>query len=84
MPPPDIIDDYEEYEVKEILKSRHTGRAKKLQYYIRWEGYGPNDDTWEPVENVQHAQEEIEKFHKEHPRAVRSLHPEIICITSPG
>lgn len=72
-PPPLVIDNKEEYEVDKILKSRRTGRSKKLEYYIRWKGYGPNDDTWEPVENVANAKEAIAKFHELHPKAISSL-----------
>ena len=70
-PPPIIIDEEEEYEVDKILKSRRTGRKKQLQYLIRWKGYGPNDDTWEPVENLPRALEVIQEFYKRHPKAQR-------------
>lgn len=72
-PPPIIINQEEEYEVEKILKSRRTGRTKQLQYYVRWKGYGPNDDTWEPESNLSNASEAIKRFHKLHPKAINSL-----------
>jgi len=45
MPPPEAINNKLHYKVTRVLKSRRTGRGKKLQYYVRWKGYGPNDDT---------------------------------------
>ena len=51
-PPPDVIDGEKEWEVKEIVGSRHYGRWKKLQYLIRWEGYSAAHDSWEPAEGI--------------------------------
>jgi hypothetical protein len=82
MPLPEIIDGDEEYEVEKILKSRRTGRGKRLQYYVRWKGYGPNDDTWEPVENLQHAQEAVKEFYNRHPQAIRTMSATIFALTS--
>merc|ERR1712226_541614 len=40
----------EEYVVEKILDKRIT--AGKIQYLIRWEGYGEEENTWEPKENL--------------------------------
>ena len=42
-PPPDIVDGEEEYEVEEILDSRIY--RKKLQYLVKWKGYGHGENT---------------------------------------
>jgi len=49
-PPPIIQDGIEEYEVDQILDSRIF--YGKLEYLVRWKGYGVADDLWLPVENV--------------------------------
>jgi hypothetical protein len=69
-PPPIITPDKEEeYEVEEILDSRL--RRRKLQYLVKWVGYGPEDNSWEPAENVENAAEKVEEFHRRHPRRPR-------------
>lgn len=68
-PPPDIIDNVEEYEVEEIVDSKmYRG---KLKYLVHWKGYPIEERTWEPVENLSNSQEYIDEFHKKHPSAPR-------------
>ncbi|CAD5206075.1 unnamed protein product [Bursaphelenchus okinawaensis] len=38
------------FEIQKIVGHKWEGR--KLLYRIRWVGYGPGDDTWEPEENL--------------------------------
>jgi hypothetical protein len=61
-PPPIIINSNEEYEVEEILASK-TVRGKPF-YLIRWVGYGPEEDTWEPSENLEHCKGLLSRFHR--------------------
>ena len=58
-PPPDVIEGEEEYKVEKVLDSKRVGQNKKLHYLIRWKGYSNTHDTWEPENNVEHAQELI-------------------------
>lgn len=70
-PLPVIVEGEEEYEVAEILDSRrHRG---KLQYLVRWEGYDESHNSWEPVENVEHASDLVNAFHRRRPNAPRAL-----------
>lgn len=54
-PPPEADEEGEIYEVEAILAHREVGprKRKKTQYLIKWLGYGPEHNTWEPEENVQ-------------------------------
>ena len=49
-PPPIEIDGYEMFAVEAILDSRV--RRGKVEYLIHWEGYGPQDRTWQPFESL--------------------------------
>jgi hypothetical protein len=55
-PPPDLINDEEQYEVEAIRSHRHQGRKKQLQYLIKWKGYPESDNIWEPADHVRAPQ----------------------------
>ena len=65
-PPPELVEGEAEYEVKEIVKHRHHGRQKVLQYLIKWKDYPSCDNTWEPVEQV-FAPALLKAYHQKHP-----------------
>jgi transposase InsO family protein len=65
-PPPEEVDGVEEFQVKEIVDSKVSRR--KLLYLVEWEGYGPNDRTWEPVEHLTHAEEAVTAYHLRYPQ----------------
>jgi hypothetical protein len=45
--------DNQEYVVEQILKHRGDKKFKStLQFLVRWKGYGPEYDTWEPWKNL--------------------------------
>src|ERR1700726_3386047 len=70
-PPPAIINDAEEpeYEVETVRDSRK--RRNKVQYLIHWKGYPPEEDTWEPLSNLENAQEALQQYYQQHPTAPR-------------
>ena len=59
-PPPDLIDNKEEYEVEQILK--HHGHPKSLKFLIRWKGYTAEEDSWEPEANLGNALELLKDY----------------------
>jgi hypothetical protein len=65
-PPPDIIDEEPEWEVKKILKEHTFGRWRKKQYLMRCKGYSPVHDSWVSREDM-HAEELIVDFEQEGP-----------------
>lgn len=64
-PPPVVEGKEPEWEVDEIVNSRVIRGVFK--YKVKWKGYGAHEQTWEPVRNVENAQEAIAAFHKKYP-----------------
>ena len=65
-PPPVVLADGEiEYDVERILDDRTTkkrggnGTCHARQFLVRWVGYGPEHDTWEPEDNLENCQETL-------------------------
>ena len=63
-PPPELIEGGEEYDVEKVLAKRK--RRGKVQYLVSWVGYPPEENTWEPLENLPRAKEAIAEFVQEH------------------
>jgi hypothetical protein len=69
-PPPELVDEKEEFVVEGILDSRLF--RGKLQYLVKWEGYPKEEASWEPEENVKNAPIPIAEFHQKNPTAAAS------------
>ena len=79
-PPPELIEGEPEYKVEAILGSRHIGRAKKLQFLVKWKGWATAHNSWEPKENV-HALELVKEFYELHKMVVKTCQMSIIHPT---
>jgi len=69
-PPPEVIGGEEEYLVAEILDSKMF--CGRLKFKIKWEGYGPEHDSWEYAAEV-HAPERVADFYCRHPAAPQRI-----------
>ena len=66
-PPPILIEGQDEYEVDRILehRDRHLRkRGLKTEYLIRWLGYGPEHNCWEPEANLQGCPKSVQQYWK--------------------
>jgi len=63
-PVPLIIDGQEEYVVDMVHAHRDVGSGsrKVRQYLVRWAGYTPEHDTWEPERNLSNAQDMVDAY----------------------
>ena len=58
----------EEYEVEKVLDKR-VQVGNQVEYLVKWKGYDdPDDNTWEPADNLREAKVAIDMFEKEEMR----------------
>lgn len=62
-PEPQEIGGALEWNVKEIVGAKGQGKNRKFK--VRWEGWTPAHDSWEPTENLANAKDAVEKFVRE-------------------
>ena len=67
-PPPDLVDNAEEYEVEKILDSWLFGRRQRLQYLVKWKGYPDSDNMWVDKDDV-FADDKVRTFKESNPEA---------------
>jgi RNase H-like domain found in reverse transcriptase/Reverse transcriptase (RNA-dependent DNA polymerase)/Integrase zinc binding domain/Chromo (CHRromatin Organisation MOdifier) domain/gag-polyprotein putative aspartyl protease len=68
-PPPDIIDDHEEWEVERIMskRQRRYGRGRpRTEYLVKWKGYPDWESSWLPLSHLDNAQELIQEYEDNH------------------
>ena len=54
----------EEYEVEKVLDKR-VKKGNQVEYLVKWKNYDdPDDNTWEPADNLKEAKTAIDKFEK--------------------
>ncbi|KAF8714610.1 reverse transcriptase, partial [Rhizoctonia solani] len=61
--PPVTVDGEEEYKVKGIMDMEEQNR--KWFFRVRWKGYGSEENTWEPQENLKNAGKILKKYEEE-------------------
>ncbi len=78
-PPPELINDEEEFEIEEILDSKlrtiRGGRGKKsyevIDYFVKWKGWTREHNSWVRDSEMDNAQEAIEEYENRHDSARR-------------
>jgi hypothetical protein len=78
VPVPDVVDNEPSYVIEGILDSRWYGGAKQkfpqrfVQYLVAWEGYGPEENSWEPFEMLEGTGlKALTDFHQQYPTKPR-------------
>jgi hypothetical protein len=52
----------EEYKVEEIVDSEQ--RQDGWYCRVKWKGYGPESNTWEPKANLEHTEDILKRYHQ--------------------
>jgi hypothetical protein len=65
-PAPVTIEGEEYYKVERVVQAamRGRGRNRRIHYLVRWEGHGPENDTWLPEEEMEFSRELVEEFER--------------------
>lgn len=69
-PDPEIVEGEEHHEIEEIINSRIY--RNKVQYLVKWKGYGYEHNEWVPESNVA-APEAVARFYRKHTGAPRRI-----------
>jgi len=61
----DVDGNSDAYEVDRIVDHRswNAGSTVRVQYLVRWKGYGPEYDTWQTKTSLRHAREAVQDYH---------------------
>ena len=54
--------DENEFEVDRIVNERWNQRRKRREFLIRWKGYTSDEDSWEPLENLEGCQDILNEW----------------------
>jgi hypothetical protein len=65
-PPPIMVNDVPEFDVESIVG--YKTMCHSPFYKVHWRGYPSYNDTWEPLTNLDHAQDAIRDFHAANPK----------------
>eukprot|EP00961_Rhodomonas_salina_P284920 3850505-Rhodomonas_salina.1 len=57
---PELVNGHEEFVVEDIIT--HRGSGSRVQYLVRFEGYGPEDDLWLLPRNLANAPEVLAAY----------------------
>ena len=72
----------EEYEVEKILDKRVERGGAGIEYLVKWRNYeDPEENTWEPVDNLADAAKLIKAFEKD---LEAKMNPLTVNAKNPG
>lgn len=58
-------DDVEEdFVVEKVIGKRYNQKKKQFEYLLKWEGYPPEQNTWEPLSNLTTCKSLLQEYEK--------------------
>ncbi|CEL55455.1 hypothetical protein RSOLAG1IB_01467 [Rhizoctonia solani AG-1 IB] len=73
LPPVITAEGEEEYQVDKFVDWAAEDGIWK--YRVRWKGYAPHEDTWEPAKDLQHCEDQLREFFANYPAAPKADNP---------
>ena len=73
VPTLEVDNNNKEYDVEKVLQSQLENG--KLQYLVKWKGYGMNDNIWEPASQFT-SKKVLQDFYRHHPEQPRMTTPQ--------
>ncbi|KAF8677626.1 hypothetical protein RHS04_05979 [Rhizoctonia solani] len=73
LPPVITAEGEEEYEVDKFVD--WAAEDGIWQYRVRWKGYAPHEDTWEPAKDLQRCKDKLRNFFANYPDAPATNNP---------
>ncbi|KAI5115147.1 hypothetical protein M0805_004614 [Coniferiporia weirii] len=61
-PPPDQIEDHQEFEIEAIVS--HKGNGNRHRFLVKWTGYPSSENQWLPETELSHAAETLKTYKK--------------------
>jgi hypothetical protein len=61
-PPPEIVNDQEEYKIEKIVEHRHKNTKTRIEYLVHWKGYPQEERTWLKEKDLENAQEVVQEY----------------------
>jgi hypothetical protein len=55
----------------EIPDKRHRN-GKRFEYFVKWQGYSNEENSWQPAANLKNAETLVQEFHRKFPTKPRS------------
>ena len=52
----------EMYNVERIVDKKNVG--KKVMYFVKWEGYASDQNTWEPIANLKNVSKMVKRYNR--------------------
>ena len=76
-PPPVSVDSSStpSFEVADILDVRVF--RNRLEYLVTWKGFGPSDNAWDPLDNLDNCDDILSSFHLHFSAKIESLEREL-------